>query len=110
MRAIEFIEVPAFTRQFKSLAGDDELRTLQIELIANPLQGSLIANTGGLRKIRVALKNQGKRGALRVIYLSVNEERIYLIYAYQKNAQGNLSAQEKLILRRLVAELKGEAE
>jgi hypothetical protein len=110
MRAIEFIEIPAFTRQFQLLAGDDELRKLQVELIANPLQGSLIANTGGLRKIRVALPHQGKRGALRVIYLSVKAERIYLIYAYQKNAQDNLSAQEKLILKRLVSELKGEAE
>ncbi len=110
MRAIEFIEIPIFTRQFQLLASDDELRKLQLDLIANSLQGRLISNTGGLRKIRIALPNQGKRGSLRVIYLPVGVERIYLIYAYQKNDKDDLSIQEKLILKKLVVELKGEAE
>ena len=52
--AIEFIETPIFTKQIKAIATDDELKDLQIELIAQPEKGDLIQGTGGLRKIRMA--------------------------------------------------------
>ena len=40
--AIEFIETSIFTRQIKAMATDDELKALQIELIAQPEKGDLI--------------------------------------------------------------------
>ncbi len=40
--AIEFIEPPIFTKQIKVLATDDELKNLQVELIAQPEKGDLI--------------------------------------------------------------------
>ncbi len=52
--AIEFIETPIFTKQIKAIATDDELKDLQVELIALPEIGDLIQGTGGLRKIRMA--------------------------------------------------------
>ncbi len=52
--AIEFIETPIFTKQIKAIATDDELKDLQVELIALPEKGDLIQGTGGLRKIRMA--------------------------------------------------------
>ncbi|BBI72737.1 hypothetical protein HAALTHF_23880n [Vreelandella aquamarina] len=66
--AIEFIETPTFTRQIQVIATDDELKELQRTLIAQPDKGDLIQGTGGLRKIRMALGNQGKSGGARVIY------------------------------------------
>lgn len=66
--AIEFIETPTFTRQIQSMATDDELKELQRTLIAQPDKGDLIQGTGGLRKIRMALGQKGKRGGARVIY------------------------------------------
>ena len=41
-------------RQIKALATDDELKALQVELIAQPEKGDLIQGTGGLRKVRMA--------------------------------------------------------
>jgi hypothetical protein len=88
--AIEFIETPTFTRQFQAIATDDELKELQRVLIAQPNKGDLIQGTGGLRKIRIGLGQQGKRGGGRVIYFLASTEIIYLILAYPKNVKDNL--------------------
>lgn len=77
-------------------------------LIAQPDKGDLIQGTGGLRKIRMALKDKGKRGGARVIYFMATMERVYLILAYPKNAQDNLTPAEKAELKKLTQRLKGE--
>lgn len=106
--AIEFIETPLFTRQIKQLATDDELLTLQRELIAFPDKGDVIQNTGGLRKIRMATGTQGKSGSARVIYLLATREIIWLVLAYPKNAKENLTEAEKAQLKKLTTLLINE--
>ena len=106
--AIEFIETSIFTRQIKTIATDDELKALQIELIAQPEKGDLIQGTGGLRKIRVATGQQGKSGSARVIYFLATAEVIYLVLAYAKNEKESLTAAEKADLKKLTQLLKGE--
>ena len=80
--AIEFIETSIFTKQIKALASDDELKSLQVELIADPEKGDLIQGAGGLRKVRMATGQQGKSGSARVIYFLAHAEKIYLVLAY----------------------------
>jgi hypothetical protein len=63
-----FIETPVFTRQIKALVDDDAYGELQRLLGAHPEIGDLIEDTGGLRKVRMALPGRGKRGGARVIY------------------------------------------
>lgn len=106
--AIEFIETQTFTRQIQAIATDDELKDLQRTLIAQPDKGDLIQGTGGLRKVRVALGNQGKRGGARVIYFLATAEIIYLILAYPKSVKDNLTPAEKATLKTLTHQLKGE--
>ena len=106
--AIEFIETSIFTRQVKTIATDDELKALQIELIAQPEKGDLIQGTGGLRKIRMATGQQGKSGSARVIYFLATAEVIYLVLAYAKNEKESLTAAEKADLKKLTQLLKGE--
>lgn len=106
--AIEFIETSIFTRQIKTIATDDELKALQIELIAQPEKGDLIQGTGGLRKIRMATGQQGKSGSARVIYFLATAEVIYLVLAYAKNEKESLTAAEKADLKKLTQLLKGE--
>ena len=106
--AIEFIETSLFTRQIKLIATDEELRALQKELIEYPEKGSLIQNTGGLRKIRMATGNQGKSGSARVIYFLATAEVIYLVMAYPKSAKDSLTDAEKSQLRQLTQQLKRE--
>lgn len=106
--AITFIETPIFTRQIQQLATDDELKDLQAELIASPEKGDLIKNTGGLRKVRMAVGNQGKSSSLRVIYFLATKEVIYLILAYPKSAKDNLTDDECAQLKKLTKQLKSE--
>ena len=106
--AIEFIETPIFTKQIKAIATDDELKNLQVELIAQPEKGDLIQGTGGLIKIRMATGGQGKSGSVRVIYFLATIEIIYLVLAYPKNVQDSLNQAEKSELKKLTKLLKSE--
>ncbi|MBK0127491.1 type II toxin-antitoxin system RelE/ParE family toxin [Pantoea sp. S61] len=106
--AIEFIETPMFTRQIKDIATDDELRELQCALIEHPDSGDLIQKTGGLRKIRMATGNQGKSGSARVIYFLASAEVIFLVLAYPKTVKDSLTESEKVVLKKLTKQLKGE--
>jgi hypothetical protein len=106
--AIEFIETPVFTRQIKAIATDDELKELQIELIATPDKGDIIQGTGGLRKVRIATGGKGKSGGARVIYFLATKEIIYLVLAYPKSTKDSLSDEEKAELKKLTKVLKGE--
>lgn len=66
--------------------------------------------TGGIRKVRFPLENKGKNGSVRVCYTDFEEYEVtYLITAFTKNEQENLSAEEKTVLKKLVKALKNEA-
>nr|WP_220235545.1 type II toxin-antitoxin system RelE/ParE family toxin [Marinomonas foliarum] len=105
---MEFIETHLFTKQIKAIATDDELRQLQYELIAQPKKGDLIQDTGGLRKARMAIGNQGKSSSARVIYFLATKEIIYLIMAYPKSTKDRLTNAEKAELKKLTKLLKSE--
>lgn len=106
MYGIEFIETMVFTKQIKQLATDEELFTLQNELIAYPDKGDLIVGTAGLRKIRMSVGNKGKRSSARVIYYLVLPNTIYLLLAYTKQVRSSLTADEKKQLKQLAVSLK----
>lgn len=105
-----FIEVPLFTRRWKEIGlTDKELQSLQIMLLKNPEAGSVMEGTGGIRKVRFPLKNRGKSGGVRVCYTDFTEyEIIYLITAFEKNEQENLTKEERNVLKKLVKALKDE--
>ena len=66
--------------------------------------------TEGIRKVRFPLENKGKSGSVRVCYTDFEEYEVtYLITAFTKNEQENLSAEEKTVLKKLVKALKNEA-
>lgn len=98
-----FIETPVFTRQIKALVDDDAYGELQRLLAAHPEIGDLIEDTGGLRKVRMALPGRGKRGGARVIYYYVAQaSQIRMLLAYAKNEQEDLTADQRKALRRIV--------
>lgn len=106
-----FIEVPIFTRRWKEIGlGDEELQTLQIMLLKDPESGLVMEGTGGIRKVRFPLENRGKSGSVRVCYTDFAEYEVtYLITAFEKKEQENLSNEEKVVLKKLVKSLKEEA-
>ena len=59
--------------------------------------------------MRFPLKNRGKSGSVRVCYTDFTEYEVtYLITAFEKKDQENLSDNEKNVLRKLVKALKEE--
>ena len=106
-----FIEVPLFTKRWKEIGlNDDDLRSLQIMLLKDPTSGPIIEGTGGIRKVRFPLENKGKSGSARVCYTDFEEYEVtYLITAFTKKEQDNLSDEEKKVLKKLVKSLKDEA-
>ena len=105
-----FIEVPIFIKRWKEIGlGDDELKSLQIMLLKNPELGKIMEGTGGIRKVRFPLENRGKSGSVRVCYTDFAEyEVIYLITAFEKKEQENLTMEEKNAIKKLVKALKEE--
>ena len=60
---------------------------------------------GGIRKLRCAAPGRGKRGGLRVIYYWAAAEYVcYMLYAYTKNEQGDLTPAQIRVLAKLVRE------
>ncbi len=104
---MEFIETSVFTRIITQLMPDDDYRAMQEAMIAQPDIGSIIKGTGGLRKFRWKLNGTGKRGGSRIIYYwQVSEDTFYMLYAYTKNQQTDLTEDQKKVLAELAKELR----
>ena len=102
---MEFIETRIFTQAIVGLITEEELARLQLALFMKPDAGKLIPGTGGLRKLRWVSGSKGKRGGVRVIYYwYVPREQIYLLLAYKKSAQDDLTKNQLKILAKLVKE------
>lgn len=98
-----FIETKLFTRLASELLSDDELRELQLALIANPNAGDLIPGTGGVRKLRWKAPGRGKRGGYRIIYLAkLAQGHIWMLTMYAKNVAENIPAH---VLRQIRKEI-----
>jgi len=105
---MEFKETPSFTRIIIKLATEDEYLALQLELIANPNKGRIIQQTGGARKIRLKIQGRGKSGGARVIYYWQDaDETIWLLYAYRKNEQSDLTADQRRQICCIINDIKG---
>ncbi|MBT8420937.1 MAG: type II toxin-antitoxin system RelE/ParE family toxin [Gammaproteobacteria bacterium] len=99
-----FVETPIFTKAITRLVSDDEYRQLQRELLLRPDAGVLIKGAGGLRKIRWRTKGTGKRGGIRVIYYLDLPDIFYMLFAFRKNEQEDMTPDQLNILKALVQE------
>lgn len=102
---MRFVETPIFTRVVTALLNDESYRHLQSALMRRPEQGSAIGGTRGARKVRWALPGAGKSGGIRVIYYWASREAVfYMLYAYAKNEQGDLTPKQAKALAALIRE------
>lgn len=102
---MRFVETTIFTEEVQNLLGEEENRALQLALLFRPEQGVLIKGSGGIRKIRWGARGKGKRGGCRVIYFfDKPQEMIYMLFAYPKSAQADLTPAQIKILCKLVKE------
>jgi hypothetical protein len=79
----------------------EELARLTVFLSEHPQAGDLIVGTGGARKLRFAPTERGKRGGYRVVtYYGGNDIPIFLMDVYAKGNKINLSARERVELKK----------
>ena len=83
-----------FSNSIRKLgASEAELDALESAIEVNPESGDMIPGLRGVRKIRFRLKGKGKSGGGRCIYLAlVMENAVYLLLAYDKSVQADISA------------------
>jgi len=106
-----FVYTEPFRNCWKAMGlSDNDLLSLERILLDNPHKGDVIEGTGGARKLRIQLNdNRGKSGGGRVIYLDIFEtERTYLLFAYPKNVQENLTPEQKKTIAAMISRIKGE--
>jgi hypothetical protein len=97
------VETGEFLRRAKPLMSETEREELVAFLGANPEAGKIVAETGGVRKVRWGLAGRGKRGGARVIYYYHSERLpLFVLTAYPKNEKANLTQAERNAMRRLV--------
>ena len=99
---LHFIESPIFSQQIDDLLSPEEHRQLQLYLHDNPEQGDLIKGSGGLRKLRWAGSGHGKRGGIRVIYYIWQDDTAFMLTAYPKNKQTDLTPNQLKVLKALL--------
>lgn len=106
----EFIILPEFEKCWHRCGLiDEDLRELEYYLCVNPESGDVMPGTGGLRKLRWNLRDKGKRGGVRTLYIDfAYYEKIYLIAAFSKNSKINLDENEKKEIKTLIKELENE--
>ena len=100
------VEMPEFVSASCKLMDEAERTSLVLFLAFNPEAGDLVTGTGGVRKLRWGLEGRGKRGGARVIYY-FHSQRIplFIITAYAKNSQDDISASDRNDMKRLVKAL-----
>ena len=96
LRLITVVETKPYLAMIGELIDEAGRIALVNRFAADPEAGDLIPETGGLRKLRVALPGRGKRGGGRVItYFHDLEMPVFLIAFYAKSRQSDLNAQQR---------------
>jgi mRNA-degrading endonuclease RelE of RelBE toxin-antitoxin system len=101
-----FVETQLFSRLVQEYLTDDDYRLLQAELIQNPKAGNVIRGSGGVRKLRWAAPDRGKRRGYRVIYYVRHPKGvIWMLTIYSKSETDSIPSH---ILKQIREELKDE--
>jgi len=99
---ITVVETPEFLSAMRKLMTEEQRAVLVDYLAYNPVAGDLIQGTGGVRKLRWGLEERGKRGGARVIYFFHSADTpLFVLTAYAKNEQADLSQKDRNDFRQL---------
>lgn len=106
---MEIFTTRTYERAIRKVAAPDVRKVMESAIAADPVAGPVIPGTGGIRKLRWASSGRGKRGGIRTIYFyHAGPEVIYLLTAYAKAAQEDLSPADRKAWAKLVAAIKKE--
>ena len=100
---LTIVETPFYLRKADALLAEADRSELVFFLAQCPEAGEVMPDTGGVRKVRWAIRGGGKRGGVRVIYYFHSQSfPLFLLTVYAKNQKGNLTKAERNELKKLV--------
>ena len=100
------METPSYLADAERLFSPDERAAVVDRLAADPRCGVVIPGSGGIRKVRFGFGGRGKSGGARIIYLFSGENLpVFVLAVFAKNEKANLSATERNVLTKMVADM-----
>ena len=103
---VTVVETVEFLRQAKAIFSTAEADALKTFLAYNPKAGVVMRGTGGVRKLRWAIRGRGKRGGARVIYYFHSAALpVFLVSVYAKSEREGLTQADRNSFKRLVDNL-----
>jgi mRNA-degrading endonuclease RelE of RelBE toxin-antitoxin system len=107
---MKIVYTTIYERKISAILTPLEREAVENDIANNPTLYPVIPGTGGIRKARAARSNKGKRGGVRIaFYFWQMESTIFMLTAYAKSDQEDLSASEKKQTKALVNALKKNA-
>ena len=95
------VETLLFQKQWPLYWEEDERAEFAAFIAANPEAGSVVRESGGIRKVRWTRAGSGKSSGVRVIYFSRRREgEVVLLTLYAKSETDNLSGAKLKEIRR----------
>ena len=107
---MDFVRTRSYDKGLKRLrklgATQEDFDAIEEVIARNPEAGDVIRGSGGMRKLRFAFGQGGKRGGGRSIYYVVlADDLTYLLFAYPKVDKNDLTADELKLFKDLLKEL-----
>lgn len=104
---MKLVYTTVYERKIDRILTALERKAAEAYIASNPTSHPVIQGTGGIRKARMARAGMGKRGGARIVfYYWQVESNIFMLTAYAKGDQEDLSADEKKQLKALVEMLR----
>src|ERR1035437_4690765 len=100
------VETPSYLKAAEALFSEAERENIVLTVATDPECGEVMQGNGGFRKVRVGRSGMGKSGGARAIYILRNEQfPLFLVAAYPKNHEEDLSMRERNELARRADEI-----
>jgi hypothetical protein len=104
---VKIVYTTIYERKVRAVLTPLERNAIENAIANNPTRYPVISGTGGIRKARAARGGKGKRGGARIaFYFWQVESTVFMLTAYAKSEQEDLSADEKKQIKALVDALK----
>ena len=95
------VETSLFQKQWPQYWTEDERGEFAAFISADPEAGVVVAESGGIRKVRWKRPGTGKSGGVRIVYFSrMTEEEVVLLTLYAKSKTDNLNGARLKEIRR----------
>jgi mRNA-degrading endonuclease RelE of RelBE toxin-antitoxin system len=104
---MKIIYTSIYSKKIDKLLNNEERIKAEDDIAHDPLKWPIIQGAGGIRKARAKRGTSGKSGGIRIIYYFwLNEQSIYMLTAYAKGDQKNISETDKRVFRQMIKAMK----